>query len=471
MVQGMVSYMANITKRGNSYRIKVSCGYDINGKQLTESMTWTPPQGMTPKQIEKEVNKQAVHFEEKCKTGMYINSNINFADFADMWFEQYAEKQLKKKTVARYRELIERIKPAIGHIRLGKMQPQHLLALYDMLEEEGARLDTKYRFKQDFGKILKNYKLTKTTLAQLANVSTTTLDSITKNKNVNLKTAAKISIALNRNIDELFDPINNKKNLSGTTVNHYHKVISSILSTAVQWQIILSNPCQRIKAPKIDSKEASYLDETDAIRLLELLEQEDIRYKTATELLIYTGLRRSELCGLKWDDIDFKKQLLHIRRNLLYLPGEGIFEDTTKNYTSTRTIKISASAIESLKVYRKQQSAQRLSLGDKWEDNNLVFTTWNGKPMHPDSLTSWFSAFIKKHSLPNISIKSLRHTNATLQIASGVPIPTVAKRLGHAKPTTTNKVYAHAIRSADEAAAETLQDILHPTLQNQKHLK
>ncbi|MGN0499206.1 MAG: tyrosine-type recombinase/integrase [Acutalibacteraceae bacterium] len=85
-------------------------------------------------------------------------------------------------------------------------------------------------------------------------------------------------------------------------------------------------------------------------------------------------------------------------------------------------------------------------------------------PLHPDRLTSWFSKFVKAHSdvLPPISIHSLRHTNATLQIAGGVPLTTVAKRLGHADTVTTSKIYAHAIKSADEAAAVTLENLLTP---------
>ena len=89
--------MATISKRGDTYKITVSCGYDINGKQLRKHMTYTPDAGMTQKQIKKELERQRVIFEDKCRTGQVLNSSINFSTFADKWYKDYAEKQLKAK--------------------------------------------------------------------------------------------------------------------------------------------------------------------------------------------------------------------------------------------------------------------------------------------------------------------------------------------------------------------------------------
>lgn len=157
---------------------------------------------------------------------------------------------------------------------------------------------------------------------------------------------------------------------------------------------------------------------------------------------------------------------MQVRRTSQYLPDMGVFEDDTKNRTSNRIIKIPQTAVNDLKQYRKHQLEMRLKVGDRWQKTDRIFTTEFGAPLHPDTLSSWFSSFVKAHSdiLPPISLHSLRHTNATLMIASGVPITTVSKRLGHADTTTTGRIYALAIRSADEAASETLDNLLTPTL-------
>lgn len=117
--------MATITKRGGSYRIKVSCGYDINGKQMVQTKTWKPEEGMTPKQIEKEVQRQAVLFEESCKIGQ-ITASVKFEAFAEQWFEEYAKINLRHTSYERMRQLTHRVYPELGHMRLDKITGRHV---------------------------------------------------------------------------------------------------------------------------------------------------------------------------------------------------------------------------------------------------------------------------------------------------------------------------------------------------------
>ena len=117
--------MATIEKRGNSYRIKVSCGYDAQGKQVTQRMTWSPEPGMTARQIEKELQRQTVLFEEACMQGNMV-ATIKFEDFARQWFKEYAAMRLKESTLQGYHTMEARTYKAIGHIRLEKLTTRHI---------------------------------------------------------------------------------------------------------------------------------------------------------------------------------------------------------------------------------------------------------------------------------------------------------------------------------------------------------
>ncbi len=129
--------MATIQKRNGSYSIRVSCGYDTKGKQIIQSMTWKPSEGMTPKQIEKELKRQSVLFEEACMKG-FQSKAVKFETFCEEWFEDYAKTNLRNTTYERLLQLRGRIYPVIGHIRMDKITPRQIQAFVNSLSKEGA---------------------------------------------------------------------------------------------------------------------------------------------------------------------------------------------------------------------------------------------------------------------------------------------------------------------------------------------
>jgi integrase len=380
--------MATIQKRGKSYYFTVSCGYDTKGNQVRKTKTWMPDSVLTPKQLEKELQRQVILFEEQVKTGQSADGNIKFADFIDKWITEHCEKQLQPKTISENKKLLKRIIPTLGHIRLDKLKPLHFQQFYNNLQEPG----------------------------------------------MNEKTGGF---------------------LSANTISHYHRLLSSMLNTAVLWGMIPNNPL-KIKPPKIEAKESSYLDDEQAVKLLDALDTESIVYRTMITLLLYTGARKGEVLGLEWKDIDFDNSLLSIVRSSQYISKQGIITKEPKNKNSIRSIKVSGDIIALLQQYKKWQEEERLKCGDRWNDTDRLFTQWNGTPMHPDTLPTWFDKFLKRHGLPDINIHGLRHTCASILIAQRVDIRTVSKRLGHAQPSTTSNIYSHQIRSADEAASDVL---------------
>lgn len=456
----MAQIVKKTSKSGHvSYLIRVSEGYRSDGTQIKRSMTYVPEDGMTAKQIEKEVQRQAVLFEENCNNGLYLNQSITLEKFIETWWNEYATKHLKPKTLQGYEQYLSRIIPAMGHLKIGKITPAHLMKFYDNLSEDGIRKDTKYKAIVDLNPLAIALYGTKTAFCQQSNVSLFTFNNAIKGQNITEYSARKICKALNRDISKCFKANSQKSTLSGKVILHHHRLLSTIFQTAVLWQVIPSNPCLRVKAPRAEQLEIQCMDDKETAQFFEHLETEPLQYKAMITLLIYTGMRRGEVCGLKWGDIDFKNKVIHVQRAILYIPKKGIYEDTPKTKGSNRVMKVADIVIYQLEQHRKEQNITRLKLGDRWNDNDYVFTQWDGKAVHPDSITSWIHKFVDKNNLPYTNIHSLRHTNASLLIANGVNVATVSKRLGHSSTATTTKTYIHAIKSADEAASEVLQDL------------
>lgn len=232
-----------------------------------------------------------------------------------------------------------------------------------------------------------------------------------------------------------------------------------------------------MKAPKLDHKEAVFLDDEQAFHVLELLDLEPLKWKVAMYLLIYSGVRRGELLGLEWGDIDFDNKVIHIRRTSQYVKDMGIITKSPKNETSYRTIKLSEMMFDLLREYRQYWEQLREALEDIWQyiieitlvdgkkkrvQNDRLFIKDDSTPMNPDSLTDWTRRFVERNDLPHFTPHSLRHTHATLLIAEGVSIPTVSRRLGHSSIATTSRIYVHAIQAQDEIASDVIDEKLNP---------
>ena len=395
--------MATARKKGRGYEIRVSCGIDINGKKLGKSKTWIPDEGMTQKQIEKELARQKVLFEEEVKNGICPDNKIRFVDFSKRWMDEYAKVNLTIKTYARYEIYLKRINQGIGHLKLKDITPLQLNAFYRSLEADGVNQRKRY--------------------------------------------------------DENGNLINNGK-LAPKTILDHHRVISKILATAVKWGLLEKNVAMRADPPKVPHREISYLNGQEVRQMLTLLEKEPIQYQTMITLLVYTGIRRGELCGLEWKDIDFENQVMHVVRSAQYIGNKTMITKEPKTKSGIRHFSLSIHACILLKKYKRWQLEQKFNAGDRWEESDRLFTSWNGKPIHPDTVTDWFSKFIKRSGLPYVTLHSLRHTNATLMIAEGTDVCTVSRRLGHANTATTLNIYAHALKSKDREAANTLDNVL-----------
>ena len=464
--------MANITKRINkkgevSYLIRVFLDEKADGKQTVKSMTYKPDKNMTQKQIEKKLNETTVLFEKKVKSSLVAyDGTIKFQQYAAYWLESTP---LAYKTRERYISLLKRINQAIGNIKLQNIQAHHLEMFYKNLKEDGVKYCGIYAISKKLDKFMKDQNITRNKLAQISGVSAYTVGMARNGKRITLPCAEKIANAINVSFDAVFDLSENTGGLSDKTVLHHHRLISAILGKAKKERIIQYNVAlEHTTSPKVQKKEAVYLDDIQAQKVVEfLLDEDDIRVKTSILVLLYSGVRRGELCGLGWNDVDFERQVIHIRRASQYQKDNGIVEVPTKNESSVRTIKMPALVFDILSQYKTWWLMQQDANGSKWQDDkDRLLIQEDGKPINPDTINFWLEKFIEKHNLPHFTPHSLRHTFATLQIMAGVNIRTLQARTGHAQASTLVNIYSHSINTADELATEALDNILTPKKAN-----
>ena len=452
--------MATIKKQGRGYKITVSNGYDIKGRHLREHMTWTPDPGMTERQIEKELNRQAVLFEEQVKNNGTHDSNIRFAEFAEIFLRDYARPHLKIQTVYGYEEHLKKINLAIGHIKLKDLKPTHLAAFYANLRENGVRDKVLATATFDLAAWLKKKTLSMAAFSRDNDISLWAVKHTRDRQPIAKESAEKIASAIGKDVKALYKLERDMTPLSEGSIRTYHHTISTILTRAVKWRYLNMNVADLVDLPKYTAPEANYLDEDGVNELLDALEHEPIRWRTLVMFDLMGGWRRGEMAGLEWQDIDLDRGMIAIRRAYYYVPKVGTYVDTPKSEKSVRVLRLSKAGILLLTEYKAWQDQQRELLGDAWEDSGRVFTTETGGPIFPSSITAWFRAFRKRAMLPPCHLHSLRHTCASLLIADGAPIVVVAKQLGHAQTSTTMNIYTHVIEAAEARAAETFDRFL-----------
>lgn len=241
---------------------------------------------------------------------------------------------------------------------------------------------------------------------------------------------------------------------------NYYKLINVMFNQAIRWEIMDKNPNSKANKPKKEHKEKNFYDVNQVKRLLDVLENESIKYKLLVVLALDSGARRSELCALRWSDIDLETRMMSITKSLKVFNGI-VDEKTTKTESSIRTIKLSESTINLIKEYKEWQEAYKKVNGKKWTSkDNRIFTSVDGGYMHPSTCDHTLRKIVRKYNLDPICFHELRHTCASLLINSGVDPKTVSKRLGHSDTSITMEIYTHAFEESKNACADRFDEMM-----------
>jgi len=422
--------MAVIRERRNKdgeltgYKVVVTLGRDEQNKKVYVSTTIPRPQGLTPKREEKEVQRLADEWEHEQRERYAENKallrdknskhKITVREFVDeFWMKKHVKDGTHTpSTIAFYSYMAEDIKKYFGDRRLSDIGKNDILDYLLFLRREA-------------------------------------------------KTKAGAPY-------------------SAVTIQHHFNTLRNILEYAVYIDFKAENPCSKIKAsdrPRRGEKEIDFLEEEDAIQFMSCLESEQeatywkkrngshLQWKTMVNIMIVTGLRRGELVGLRWGDIDKKDAVMSVRRNVTL--------DTSNKDEKKAEKKIHVGETKGKRVRRVPLSKYLMGLLDElYEERKSAYKTVGkddyifcrfgdqGLPMYPTEPTRMMQKFIKRHKLPDVSPHDLRHTAASLAIQSGANVKEIQALMGHKDAATTLEFYAGISEKAKRGTIEGIEGIL-----------
>ena len=425
--------MAYIKERGNNnYFVRVSYGMLDNGRPFQKSRLFHPSKVNLPesklrkeldafvKSLEEEFriefelkhqhkpnldfdeNKAAQELAEEAGvqesqhvlTPIQTPSTPLFSDFCEIYLTAKKE-NISSTTFLLYETAIQRILiPKLGHLHLDEIKPFHVQELINFLSTPSGRVDKK------------------------------------------------------------------GEKLAPATIRRYLTILQSIMTMAWKQEYIQSNPAdtRRLEISKIVTPEVEAFSNEEIAEILKMAQLEPIHIHAVIATAIYTGARRGEIAGLKWEDVDFEKRTMYIRRSVVKLVGQEPEIKLPKTISSIRQMAIPQALCDVLQELKKEQDRKKALLGEKWHEEGFLFTDWCGHVMHPHTPTKQFDKFLKKYGFRHLKFHGLRHSSATYLLSNGCDIKTVSKRLGHTSIDTTN-IYVHALAKTDKAAADCFDTI------------
>ena len=382
------------------YEIRVSRG---RGKSYLTTR-WYPPEGWSQKAIDRALVKEAAEFERRCHDGEVVTR----AEHKESDLRQKRE-AAKVQTLRQYGEKV--FMPAKG-----------------VTMSENGRCAYQGNLNHWIYPALGDLKMPDITSA---------------------------------NISALLLSMQSQGKAHATCVKVY-TILHSLFKMAYMADVVSSNPMDKVERPKLRKGELKDRDveayTTEEVqRIFVALENEPLKWRVLMRLLIDTGIRRGECCGLQWKDIDFKESTITISGNLCYTPQRGIYLDTPKS-GKVRTIDVDPEIISLLRELRQEQASHAIS--------TYVFTQPNSpEPMHPQSPARYMQKFSQRCGVPGLHPHKLRHTFASIAITNGADVASVSEKLGHSDKAVTLRMYTHADQESMKRASQIFREALKKTCQ------
>lgn len=451
-----------------SYRLICSGSDPLTGNHRNYTKTWKVPNGLSIKEIKRELQQVELEFEkevERLSNGIQVKENkIMFENFANEWLEEIIK--YNPNSYSFYNRAKQNLKVIIPYFKnylLTNISPILVQNFYNYL---CTRTYTKQiaTVKKSILDIIDKKNLNKTKVANDIGIARLTLRlANTIGQRVNIKTAQTICRYFNVPLEKCFNIEKETIVYSKATNASIRTTLVMILGKAKRLRLVEHNFASKEFTKPITgtTKIKEIYNEDEAREYVKTaLALDNLKYKVLVLLPILHGLRRCEIAGLKWSDIDFEKQTISIERDIIYNSSFGIKETQTKTDNSKRTLPLTDTMLNVLKEYKLWYDEQKFMHGDLWANTDFLFLQHNGKVINPCSITQIVNKFQTINGFKNIPCHHLRHACISLQLTAGIPIKVVSQMAGHADEKITLEIYTHMLKNQDKTASVIYNNFL-----------
>lgn len=446
----------SIRKKGNAYQILIT--YQTRKYYYT----YHAPEQLTESKKYAEAEKEAIRLRDNVRMG-FTQTMPTFGTYAQYVIQTKKDSGVRKSTLNQYKYLLPRLLDEFSDDLLDHITPARLNKFYGALAESEVMISASaLAIPGKLKKYLKANNITYRQLHEMADIAENTVSLAVGGTKVASKTAERLCMALELDMQEYFYLISNSRPISNKTLHEHIALLNTIMKTAVKERIISYNPVDGSSIPKKEKPKVNYYQPEEIAHIWECLSKEDARWQIIVTLLIVTGCRRGEIVGIKWSDILWEHNLLHIAREVLYNEVDGMYIEESNKNIDEKYVQIDQVTAQQLKEYYDSFVADmehlRLPQSD-WPQYCFWQATDSTKPLHPSSVNQFLTRFSERYGIRNINPHSLRHSLASALIAEGVDIYAVSRQLGHKQVSTTREIYAHQINEHQAKIAERIPEI------------
>jgi integrase len=463
----MASIKKNELKGGGvSYRIQAKFKDPATGEFKAKVLTWTPPEELGEYQIQKELRRIATEFEQKLQkqaSGIEAyGGEIKLRDYAEQWLNRI-KRDHSLVYWTRATKTVAEICEVFGHLPLNQISPVMIQKWIDKLcDHKCVREWATLKGGHDFTMQIHARGITVKAFEEKHGITKGTMHMAATQNTISVDKAKLIAKAFGKPVDELFELHRTERPFAKASIVERKKVLGTILATAKRQRLVEHNfaSTEYIIPIKGTKTEVRILNDKEAKILANALTTEpNMRWKTSLMIVLFMGIRRGELAGLEWKDIDFEKRTMKISRACYEVEGYGIITKEPKTESGKRLLSIPDKLLEQLLAYKDWWHTRRGYFAELWGDCDRLFLTDEGKQIQPNLFRIWLQKILVKNGLPVVTLHALRHTNITLQLISGIDIKTVSARAGHSKASTTSDFYSHYVRNSDIHASEIINKL------------